>query len=420
MPVSWHDWAEMSLPSLLRAISPTKTSLQVGNQILADLKPSVHIGSTHIYIGGTLGAARFPADASNASELLKKADLALYAAKETCRGSLRLYSPELDTLFERHARAIDMVRSALARGRLVPFYQPKVRLHDGSLCGFEALARVLADDGSIVTPSAFAAALDDRVMARRIGKKMLHAVTAHIASWRDAGLEPHSVSLNVGEADFADGRLAHRVLRRLDELALPHSCLTIEVTESVFLGDGATLAREALQALDQQGVKIELDDFGTGYASLTHLRAYPVSRLKIDRSFIETLGPDADSRVIVQAVIDLAHNLNCEVVAEGVETTNQADILRQMGCDAAQGYLFGHPVSSKQTGDFLMLEASQAAGALRTMARQSGDEDISDQKANVETNELTGFPERPPTKLTTRAVVARHEDVPHPMAGGRI
>ena len=102
----------------------------------------------------------------------------------------------------------------------------------------------------------------------------------------------------------------------------------------------------------------------------------PVSRLKIDRSFIETLGPDADSRVIVQAVIDLGHNLNCEIVAEGVETANQADILRQMGCDAAQGYLFGHPASSKQTGDFLMSEATRQQEHLRTLARQSGAEDI--------------------------------------------
>ena len=349
--------------------------IKSGNQILADLKPPIHIGSTHIYIGGTLGVARFPADASNVSELLKKADLALYAAKEASRGSLQLYSPALDTLLERHARAVELVRSALARGRLVPFYQAKVRLDDRSPYGFEALARVLANDGHILTPSAFAAALEDRVMARRIGKKMLHAVTADIASWRAAGLEPHSVSFNVGEADFVDGKLAHRVLKRLDELALPHSCLTIEVTESVFLGDGATLAREALLALDKQGVKIELDDFGTGYASLTHLRSYPVSRLKIDRSFIETLGPDAESRVIVQAVIDLGHNLNCEIVAEGVETANQADILREMGCDAAQGYLFGHPVSSKQTREFLMSEAARQRERLRAMARHSAKED---------------------------------------------
>jgi diguanylate cyclase (GGDEF)-like protein len=352
-----------------------KGILEMGRQIFAHLRPSIHIGSSHVYIGGTLGIARFPADANSASELLRKADLALYAAKEARRGSLQLYSPAIDTLFERHARAIDMVRSALAKGRLVPFYQPKVRLYDSSLCGFEALARVLTGDGSIAAPSVFAAAFDDRVMARRIGKKMLHAVTAHIASWRNAGLEPHSVSLNVSEADFADGKLAQRVLQRLDELALPHSCLTIEVTESVFLGDGATLAREALQALHQQGVRIELDDFGTGYASLTHLRAYPVSRLKIDRSFIESLGPDPDSRVIVQAVIDLAHNLNCEIVAEGVETASQADILRGMGCDTAQGYLFGHPVSGEQTSAFLMSEATRQQDRLRTIARQSGNKE---------------------------------------------
>ena len=352
-----------------------KDIMILGNEVLADLRPSIHIGSTHIYIGGTLGVARFPADANDASELLKKADLALYAAKDASRGSLQLYSPALDMLFERHARAIEMVRSALANGRLVPFYQPKVRLYDGSPYGFEALARVSTDDVGILGPPSFAAALEDRVMARRIGKRMLHAVTADVASWRDAVLEPYSVSFNVGEADFADGKLAHRVLQRLDELALPHSCLTIEVTESVFLGNGATLAREALLALDQQGVKIELDDFGTGYASLTHLSSYPVSRLKIDRSFIEVLGPDAESRVIVQAVIDLGHNLNCEIVAEGVETEKQADILRQMGCDAAQGYLFGQPVSSKETSQYLVLEAARQQERLRTMARHSVKED---------------------------------------------
>ena len=214
-----------------------KDIMILGEEVLAELKPSIHIGSTHIYIGGTLGAARFPADANNASELLKKADLALYAAKASCRGSLQLYSPALDMLFERHARAIELVRSALADGRLVPFYQPKVRLHDGSLYGFEALARLVTDDGGILTPSAFAAALEDRVMARRIGTMMLHAVTADVASWRSEGLEPYSVSINVGEADFADGELAHRVLQRLDELTLPHSCVTIEVTESSILGE---------------------------------------------------------------------------------------------------------------------------------------------------------------------------------------
>jgi EAL domain-containing protein (putative c-di-GMP-specific phosphodiesterase class I) len=193
---------------------------------------------------------------------------------------------------------------------LVPFYQPKVRLDAGGSYGFEALARVLGPDGTILSPGTFALAFRDRHMSRRIGKRMLHAITADMASWRAAGLDPCSVSINVGDADFADGKLAQRVLKRLDELALPHSWLTIEVTESVFLGEEASLARDALEQLDEEGVKIELDDFGTGYASLTHLRAFPISRLKIDLSFIRDLGRDDDSRIIVQAVIDLGHNLN--------------------------------------------------------------------------------------------------------------
>ena len=183
-----------------------------------------------------------------------------------------------------------MLRAALAQGRLVPFYQPKVRLDDGRCCGFEALARIVAEDGSIIGPSTFGPALEDRALARRVGKQMLTAVTADMACWQEAGLDFSSVSLNAAEADFADGKLVHRVLQRLDELKLQRSHLTIEVTESVFLGDEAWQARETLERLHQQGIKVELDDFGTGYASLTHLRAFPVSRLKIDRSFIEDLG----------------------------------------------------------------------------------------------------------------------------------
>ena len=207
-------------------------------------------------------------------------------------------------------------------------------------------------------------------MARRIGKRMLRAVTGDLAAWRAAGLDPGSVSLNVGEADFADGKLAHRVLQRLDELSLPHSCLSIEVTESVFLGDEASLARDALARLDAEGVKIELDDFGTGYASLTHLRAFPISRLKIDLSFIRDLGRDDDSRIIVQAVIDLGHNLNFEIIAEGVETEFQAGLLRDMGCDMGQGYLFGRPAGAKQTRNTLKAETVRQRQFLRVVAPQ--------------------------------------------------
>jgi len=354
---------------LISGDCPSRRLEKSGKQILAALKEPMRIGTALVYITGSLGIARYPDDAKSGLELLKSADLGLYSAKQVDRGSIKFYSPELATVFDRHARSVEMVRGALARRRLVPFYQPKVRLDTGRCYGFEALVRIV-DNGSILSPGTFAAALQDREMARRIGQRMLRAVTADLAAWRAAGLDPGSVSLNVGEADFADGKLADHVLQRLDELSLPHSCLTIEVTESVFLGDEASLARDALARLDAEGVKIELDDFGTGYASLTHLRAFPISRLKIDLSFIRDLGRDDDSRIIVQAVIELGHNLNFEIVAEGVETEFQAGLLRDMGCDMGQGYLFGRPASAKQTRNTLKAEAVPQRQFLRVIAAQ--------------------------------------------------
>jgi EAL domain-containing protein (putative c-di-GMP-specific phosphodiesterase class I) len=328
----------------------------------------------HVYMGGTLGCARAPEDARSAPELLKKADLALYSAKEADRGSVRHYSSGLDMLFERHTHAVDLARAALANGWLIPFYQPKIRLDSGCRIGFEALARIRCEDGTILTAGAFAEALEDRVIARRIGKCMLQAVTADLAAWRDLGLEPISVSLNVGEADFADGRLAQRILQRLDTLALPRHCLTIEVTESVFLGGQSSSVRETLFELDRNGVKIELDDFGTGYASLTHLRTFPVSKLKIDRSFIEPLGRDDNARLIVQSVIDLGHSLGCEIVAEGIETSVQLDQLAGMGCDAGQGNLLGRPDGSEQSRSLLLAEADLSRERLRAIAAMQGAE----------------------------------------------
>jgi diguanylate cyclase (GGDEF)-like protein len=337
-------------------------------RILSCLRTPIHIGSMHIYISGTLGCARAPGDACSAPELLKKADLALYSAKDVERGSVMYYASGLDMLFERHSRAIELARSALARGRLTAYYQPKICLDSGVRIGFEALARIEGEDGTILTPGNFAAALEDRVIARRIGKHMLQAVTADLAAWRDRGLEPVSVSINVGEADFADGRLTQRILNRLDELALPHSCLTVEVMESVFLGGQSNAVRETLNELDRNGVKIELDDFGTGYASLTHLRTFPVSRLKIDKTFIDPLGRDADTRLIVQSVIDLGHNLGCEIVAEGIETLVQLELLAAMGCDTGQGFLLGSPASAEDTRLLLEEEALQRQQELSAIA----------------------------------------------------
>jgi diguanylate cyclase (GGDEF)-like protein/PAS domain S-box-containing protein len=343
---------------------------KIGRRILSCLKPPIRVGSTSVLARGSVGVARFPADALTAEELLTRADLALYSAKQHTRGSVRPYSSDLAEVFDRYDRAVGLARSALAKRRLVPFYQPKVRMSDGKRQGFEALARIVLADKTVLGPDKFTPALQDREMGRRIGLRMLRAVTGDLAAWRTAGLEPGSVSLNVGEIDFADGKLATRVLARLDDLGLPRSALTIEVTELVFLGDEAGQVREALAQLDAEGVDIELDDFGTGYASLRHLREFPISRIKIDRSFVSDLGADADSRAIVRAVIGLGHNLDCEIIAEGVETEGQAALLKEMGCDAAQGYLYGKAASARATRALLMKEAAAQRELLRTIAAE--------------------------------------------------
>jgi len=344
--------------------------------VLNALRKPIRIDGFHLYVGGTVGVARYPQDAATASDLLKRADIGLYSAKQIQPGTAMGYRPEMAQFFDQHGQAMDAVRTALAQRRLAAFYQPKVRLSDGGLAGFEALVRVVAPDGAVLGPSTFASVFTDRTISRRIGRRMLEAVTSDLAAWHAAGFSPLSVSLNVNEYDLADPQFAKRLLHALDGKGLPRSCLTVEVTESVFLGDRAALAKDALFRLDNQGIGVELDDFGTGYASLTHLRAIPVSRLKIDRSFVESLERDAGDRTIVEAIIALGHKLGHEIVAEGIESASQAELLRSMGCDLGQGFHFGQPADAGQARKLLLAEALARETQLRKLARGTGSRTI--------------------------------------------
>jgi EAL domain-containing protein (putative c-di-GMP-specific phosphodiesterase class I) len=313
----------------------------------------------------------------NAPDLLKRADIALYSAKKTQLGTVLAYEPSMEHLFEQSDRALRIVRTAFEQKRLAPFYQPKVRLADQALQGFEALVRVLSDDGRVVGPSAFGPAFEDASMARRIGRYMLSAVVADIARWCEAGIDPLKISVNVSEFDLSDESFVARVLGALDSRGLPRSCLTLEVTESVFLGDKAASATEALLRLDGEGIEVELDDFGTGYASLAHLRSIPVKRLKIDRSFVENVERNTADQAIVKAVITLGHNLGHEIVAEGIETVGQAELLRGLGCDLAQGFLFGSPADSVATEARILAEGRAREQRLRTIAQEGKQRPVS-------------------------------------------
>lgn len=320
--------------------------------ILNAVRRGVPFCGDWVYVSGSIGIAYYPFDAATAEDLLRFADLALYAAKRSGRARTSSYSPNIGAQFTARRGAIEMVREAGLADGIVPAFQPCLDLADGRELGCEALVRLRTGGGELVGPSAFWAAMSDPESLRIIDDRMLILVTEQMAIWRGAGKDPGTVALNASEHTFNGGDYARTVLDRLEHLALPPSSLRIEVTETVFLGENSQAVEAAIAELARAGVSIALDDFGTGHASLIHLRDYPIDWIKIDRSFVSGMSLVGRSGTIVKAMIDLAHALDIKVVAEGIETEEQRAFLRGAGCDAGQGFLFSaaRPVAASTGG----------------------------------------------------------------------
>lgn len=293
----------------------------------------------HVSAGGAL----WPRDGDDAAELLKSADLALYAAKAAGGGALRGFRPAMREAARRRTTMMSAARGALNDGRIFPFYQPKIRLMTGEVVGFEALLRWHHPRDGLQHPRSIGAALEDKDLAADLTDRMMDGIFADMRGWLEAGVPFGKIAINGAAADFFRGELADRILDRLCRFAIPPERLELEVTESVFVGQRAESVERTLNNLSEAGVTIALDDFGTGYASLTHLKQFPVDVLKIDQSFVSKLTDDDDEEedaVIVDAVLNLAHSLGMMTVAEGIETLGQRNYLRRKGCDLGQGYLF--------------------------------------------------------------------------------
>ncbi|KAB0268524.1 EAL and GGDEF domain-containing protein [Microvirga brassicacearum] len=286
-------------------------------------------------------------------ELLKQADLALYSGKATGPGLFRMYKPSMRDEMQQTASALRLAQQAVRFDWIVPFYQPKIALGDGGVAGFEALLRWHHPRRGLQAPDTIAPAFDDVNLGIAIGERMLSSVLRDLSSWLDAGLDVGSIAINASASEFLRGGYAEWVLNRLRLADLPTSCLELEVTETVFLGRDAKYVEHALRTLSAEGIKIALDDFGTGYASLLHLKKFPVDVLKLDRSFVSNLESGSSDAAIVKAVLSLGQNLDLRVVAEGVETSAQASLLWEQGCDFGQGYFFGRPMAAEAVPRFL-------------------------------------------------------------------
>lgn len=301
----------------------------------------------------TIGTALAGEDGDDSVTLRQNADFALYHAKETRRGGCVRFSSGLRTSMTRRLQSRREVDRALTEGRITPFYQPVIRLDTGEVLGVEALARMRMPDGRIASAGEFQEAMLDPKIAYRMTGQMLAAIAADMAAWRRAGVAFQHVGLNVTSADFRKGDLLQRILRTLDRAQVSPADLVIEITEQVFMGGRRDGVARTIAQLRGQGIAVALDDFGTGFASLTHLLDFPVDIIKIDRSFVAAAEAGSRSSAIVEAMIGLAGRLGMKVIAEGIETTDQADWLKTMGCQLGQGYLYAQAMPAGMIAELL-------------------------------------------------------------------
>jgi diguanylate cyclase (GGDEF)-like protein len=310
----------------------------------------------------TMGVAVVSAGDRAPETVRQNADFALYHAKETGRGGFVRYWPGIGTTMLRRIDAVRDVDAALREDRVEAHYQPIVKLDTREIVGLEALCRLRVGD-RIVPAATFFEAMSDAHVAGEVTARMLSLVAADVRGWLDLGIPFQHVGINVSSADFHGGKLQSQIAAAFGKHGVPLKHIILEVTEAVYLGKRDRIVHAEIQAIRSRGLRMALDDFGTGYASLTHLLTVPVDVIKIDKSFVAQMTPGAPSATIVEAILFIARKLDMRVVAEGVETEDQANQLRKLGCHLAQGFLFSQAVNAEATTS-LLLRRAQGVTAL--------------------------------------------------------
>lgn len=307
------------------------------------LRREVTISGRQLRPSASIGVTLFPRDGETAADLFKNADIALYQAKARGRGTWCFFDPALRSRLERRQEISDALRVAIARAELEVALQPQARTRDGAHTGFEALVR-WRRNGEMVSPAEFVQVAEETGLIAPLGSAVLTQSLGLLRTLIDRGLEPGQIAVNVAAAQLKDESFVSQVAAMLARFDLAPTRLEIEVTENVLLDRSSDKIAETLRDLHMLGVTLALDDFGTGYASLSHLKRFPVDRLKIDQSFVRDIGTDPEDAAIARTIVNLAHSLGMEVVAEGIETRAQLEFLRLHGCDIAQGYYISRPL----------------------------------------------------------------------------
>ncbi|WP_370320110.1 putative bifunctional diguanylate cyclase/phosphodiesterase [Oricola sp.] len=320
-----------------------ETLKAMAQSILETATAPVEARGSVLVPGVTIGGVLAGTDGIGPDELRQNADLALYHAKETNRGDFLRFDPMHKTAIIRRLDQSRDLAEALDEDRVMPYFQPVVRLDTGKICGVEALARIRSRDGRVIEAADFHLAFSDSRNASRLTARMLELAADAFQKWQAEDLPIEHMALNLSMADFQTGDLDERLAEAFGSRGIALHHLNLEVTESVLM---ETHIVRPIDNLRRRGVTVALDDFGTGFASLTHLVNFPVDAIKIDRSFVERFLTDRPSAAIVEALTDIGRKIGLEIVAEGVETVEQANRLTALGCQYGQGYLFARPLDA--------------------------------------------------------------------------
>ena len=337
---------------------PTEAAA-VAEKVLLQLAAPFAIGGRNFVVSPSIGISLFPDDAEDAEGLIRCADIAMYNAKDAGRNAFRFVTREMGARSRERLDLEAALRRALQNRELFLVYQPQLRISDDLVVGVEALVRWRHPEAGLIMPNRFLPVAEETGLIQAIGDWVLDEVCDQIRRWRDQIGLTVPVAVNVSAQQFRDGQLPAKVAAALDRNALQGWELEIEVTEGTLIDDIQS-AIATLRALKQRGCLIALDDFGTGYSSLSYLHRFPIDKLKIDRSFIHDLEQDGAGDSVPRAIVGLGRSLGLSVVAEGVETEAQLQLLRSLKCESFQGYLFSRPVLAEELEPILALRAARS------------------------------------------------------------
>ena len=348
---------------VLETLRDGSDAAAVAQELLRLLSTPFPIGPHEVYVQASIGISLYPDDGTEVEELLRDADAAMYQAKHAGRGTYRYYTEALTQAAQERLQLDTRLRRALERGEFELWYQPLYRLADGHLIGLEALVRLAQPGLPLVSPAEFIPLLEDTGQIVVLGEWVTREACRQARVWLDEGLDVGRVAVNLSSIEMQRGGAVERVERALRDTGLPPERLELEITESGLMQQGDHGER-FLHSLHAMGVRLAIDDFGTGYSSLAYLKRFPVSKLKIDRSFIRDLASDGSDAQLVSTMVVMGRGLGLSVLAEGVETAAQRRRLVEIGCEAGQGFHFSRPLPAAQIRPLLPQAPVAATGLL--------------------------------------------------------